>query len=106
MSRPPLYKIKKGKEIHYAYSERQREELGRQLGDKGVVYQRYKGLGEMNAEELWETTMDPARRILKQVTIEDAAAADAPFSALMGEALGPRRQYIEEHAKDVVNLDI
>jgi DNA gyrase subunit B len=106
IAQPPLYKIRKGKEVHYAYTEKQREDLAKQLGDKGVVYQRFKGLGEMNAEELWETTMDPARRILKQVTIEDAAAADALFSVLMGEAVGPRRQYIEEHAKDVVNLDI
>jgi len=106
IAQPPLYKIRKGKETHYAYTEKQREELARQLGDKGVTYQRYKGLGEMNAEELWETTMDPTRRVLKQVTIEDAASADALFSVLMGEAVGPRRQYIEEHAKDVVNLDI
>src|SRR3990170_626170 len=106
IAQPPLYKVRKGKETHYAYTEKQREELAKHLGDKGVTYQRYKGLGEMNAEELWETTMDPARRILKQVTIEDAAAADALFSVLMGEAVGPRRQYIEQHAKDVVNLDI
>jgi len=106
IAQPPLYKIRKGKDVHYAYTEKQREEFAAQLGDKGVFYQRYKGLGEMNAEELWETTMDPARRVLKQVTIEDAAAADALFSVLMGEAVGPRRQYIEDHAKDVVNLDI
>src|SRR5467141_3021109 len=106
IAQAPLYKIKKGKELHYAYTERQREDLAKKLGDKGVVYQRYKGLGEMNAEALWETTMDPARRLLKQVTIEDAASADALFSILMGEAVEPRRQYIQEHAKEVVNLDI
>jgi len=106
IAQPPLYKIKKGKDVHYAYTEKVREDLAKQLGDKGVAYQRYKGLGEMNAEELWETTMDPARRVLKQVTIEDAVAADALFSILMGEAVEPRRQYIQEHAKEVVNLDI
>jgi len=102
----PLYKIRKGKEIHYAYTEREQQELLKRIGEKGLTIQRYKGLGEMNADELWQTTLDPGRRVLKQVTIEDAAAADALFSVLMGEAVGPRRQYIEEHAKDVVNLDI
>jgi len=106
IAQPPLYKIRKGKETHYAYSERQREDLVKKLSEKGLVIQRYKGLGEMNAEELWETTMDPDRRLLKQVTIDDAAAADALFSVLMGEAVEPRRQYIQEHAKEVLNLDI
>jgi len=106
IAQPPLYKIRKGKETHYAYSERQREELVKKLSEKGLVTQRYKGLGEMNAEELWETTMDPDRRLLKQVTIDDAAAADALFSVLMGEAVEPRQQYIQEHAKEVLNLDI
>ncbi len=106
IAQPPLYKIRKGKDVYYAYTEREREELGKRLGDKGIVYQRFKGLGEMNAEELWETTMDPERRVLKQVTIEDAASADALFSILMGEAVEPRREYIQEHAREVVNLDI
>jgi DNA gyrase subunit B len=106
IAQPPLYKIRKGKEVHYAYTEKQREDFAKQLGDKGVTYQRYKGLGEMNAEELWETTLDPERRILKKVTIEDAATADRLFSILMGEAVEPRRQYIQDHAKEVVNLDI
>ena len=106
IAQPPLYKIKKGKDIFYAYTEKQRQDFATQLGDKGVTYQRYKGLGEMNAEELWETTLDPERRVLKQVIIEDAAAADALFAVLMGEAVEPRRHYIQEHAKEVVNLDI
>src|SRR3989449_2825900 len=106
IAQPPLYKIRKGKEVHYAFTEKQRDELAKQLGDKGVTYQRYKGLGEMNADELWETTLDTTRRVLKQVTIDDAATADRLFSILMGEAVEPRRQYIQDHAKDVVNLDI
>src|SRR3989442_571790 len=106
IAQPPLYKIKKGKELHYAYTEKQREDLAKKRGEKGVGYQGYRALGEMNADELWETTMDPGRRLLKQVTIEDAATADALFSILMGEAVEPRRQYIQEHAKEVVNLDI
>src|SRR2546427_698326 len=106
IAQPPLYKVKKGNELHYAYTEKQREDLAKKLGDIGIVYLRYKGLGEMNADELWETTMDPARRLLKQVTIEDAATAESLFSILMGEAVEPRRQYIQEHAKEVVNLAI
>src|SRR2546422_4223573 len=106
IAQPPLYKVRKGKEIHYAYTERQREDLVKRLGDKGLGFPRYKGLREMNAEDLWETTMDPERRMLKQVTIDDAATADRLFSILMGEAVEPRRQYIQDHAKDVVNLDI
>src|SRR5947207_3704109 len=96
IAQPPLYKVRKGKEKHYAYSERQREELVKRLGDKGVAYQRYKGLGEMNADELWETKMDPARRVLKQVTIEDAASGDALLSILTVEAGEPGRQLLQE----------
>src|SRR5436853_5964218 len=106
IAQPALYKIRKGKETHYAYSERQREELVKKLSEKGLVIQRYKGLGEMNAEELWETTMDPDRRLLKQVTIDDAAAAPARCSVLTGETVEPRRQAVQKHATNVSHTDI
>jgi len=105
IAQPPLYRIRKGKEEHYAYTEKEREELAKRLGEN-LTIQRYKGLGEMNPEELWRTTMDPETRMLKQITIEDAAGADRLFSILMGDAVEPRRLYIQEHAKEVVNLDI
>ncbi len=102
IAQPPLYLIKKGKEQEYAYSEEQRKNWIAKLGggkDDSVTTQRYKGLGEMNADQLWETTMDPARRTLKQVTIESAAEADRIFSMLMGDDVAPRREFIETHAK-------
>jgi DNA gyrase subunit B len=103
LAQPPLYLVKRGKEAEYAYNEEQRKALIVKLGAGGkedsVTMQRYKGLGEMNAEQLWETTMDPARRILKRVTIESAAEADRVFSMLMGDEVAPRREFIESHAK-------
>ena len=102
IAQPPLYLVKKGKEQEYAYSEEQRRAWVTKLGggkDDSVTIQRYKGLGEMNADQLWETTMDPARRTLKQVTIESAAEADRIFSMLMGDDVAPRREFIETHAK-------
>ena len=96
---PPLYLVKKGNAKHYCWTDEERAKLTEELGTKGVTVQRYKGLGEMNEHQLWETTMDPETRILKQVTIENAAEADRIFSMLMGDEVGPRREFIEKHAK-------
>jgi len=106
IAQPPLYKISKGKKILYAYSERERIDRVTELGETGVSMQRYKGLGEMNPTQLWETTMDPENRMTYRVEVEDAVVADELFTILMGEKVEPRREFIQTHANEVVNLDI
>ena len=105
---PPLYLLKKGKELRYCWSEEERIAVMKELGqgkDSGVTIQRYKGLGEMNANQLWDTTMNPENRTLRQITIESAAEADRIFSMLMGDEVPPRREFIEKHAK-YANIDV
>ena len=104
---PPLYLIKRGKEERYCWTEEQRRAAVEELGkgkESAVTIQRYKGLGEMDAAQLWDTTMNPENRILRQITIDNAAEADRIFSMLMGDEVPPRREFIEQHAK-YANID-
>lgn len=105
IAQPPLYGLKKGRRISYAYSDDERDVILAEMGDN-VGIQRYKGLGEMDAEQLWETTMNPEKRVMKQVDMADAIIADTVFSTLMGDEVAPRREFIVSYARDVKNLDI
>jgi len=106
IAQPPLYRVSKGKEEFYAYSDRERDGYIKRLGNKNVHVQRYKGLGEMNPNQLWKTTMDPATRTILQVKMDEAFEADRLFYELMGDEVEPRRQFIEKNARYVTNLDI
>ncbi|MGZ8611810.1 MAG: toprim domain-containing protein, partial [Actinomycetota bacterium] len=107
IAQPPLYLLKQGKEELYFYTEREWDEYRKQAdGDKKLDPQRFKGLGEMDANQLWDTTMDPERRTLLQVTLEDSLEADRLFTILMGEDVPSRKEWIETNAKDVKNLDV
>ena len=106
LAQPPLYKVHRGKQIRYAFSDEERDKYIEELGVRGVEAERYKGLGEMDPEQLWETTMDPEKRTLLKVSIEDAIKCDETFSVLMGDMVEPRRDFIAKNAKFVKNLDI
>jgi DNA gyrase subunit B len=106
VAQPPLYRVQEGKNVSYCYSDKELREITAGKDPKRVTIQRYKGLGEMNPGQLWETTMDPGNRIILKVQVEDAIMADELFGILMGDAVEPRREFIENHAREVRNLDI
>jgi DNA gyrase subunit B len=106
VAQPPLFRIQKGRRADYAYSEEEKERIVEELGDRGLTIQRYKGLGEMNPDQLWETTMDVDKRMLIRIDDNDHVESDKLFTKLMGEEVEPRRAFIQKHALEVVNLDI
>ncbi|MEX2007686.1 MAG: toprim domain-containing protein, partial [Candidatus Levyibacteriota bacterium] len=105
IAQPPLYKISAGKDTHYAYTEEEKDATVKTITTKNISLQRYKGLGEMNPQQLWETTMNPENRILKQVNVDDMEEADATFTMLMGDEVPPRKNFIQSNAKTAI-LDI
>jgi DNA gyrase subunit B len=106
IAQPPLYRIQRGSDVHWVYSDAERDEIMKRYKDTKVEIARYKGLGEMNPEQLWETTMNTATRTMLQVTIDDAVRADETFDMLMGNAVPPRKRFIQTHAREVENLDV
>ncbi|MEO8208060.1 MAG: toprim domain-containing protein, partial [Chloroflexota bacterium] len=106
IAQPPLYRVSTGKVTRYAQSESERERIIKEMNVKNLSVQRFKGLGEMNADQLWETTMNPETRVLLRVEIDDAAEADRVFTMLMGEKVAPRKEFIKSEARKVKNLDI
>lgn len=106
VANPPLYKLQRGKVVHYAYTEEQKNKIVAEENIASDGIQRYKGLGEMNAEQLWETTLDPEQRKMFQITVDDAEKADEVFKILMGEDVAPRKHFIQSRAKSVMNLDL
>ena len=106
IAQPPLYKVTKGRNEKYCYSDKELDEYLDEIGREGITLQRYKGLGEMNFDQLWDTTMDPEKRVLLKANIEDMGYSDEVFSMLMGDKVQPRREFIEENARYVSNLDV
>ena len=106
LANPPLYSVKSGKKTAYIYDEKSMKKYIISLGESKYTIQRYKGLGEMNHDQLWKTTMNPEKRIINQIAIEDAIMADQLFTTLMGSEVEPRKEFINSHAKEVKNLDI